>query len=170
MSDIDPSRIDGPGRYKTKVPSYSQETETQVVQDSVTMLSVALLYILAVVFPAVNALPLYSDTALTPHEDFLQKLVTEIEDDQSNDVSAQRDVKTILPILLHHERDRDSWPKGEKENLQQDKMNHMVDDLKEVVRKLAAADNLRSQGFLRSEQNLPKPNKRACFWKYCVTN
>lgn len=68
MSDIDPSRIDGPGRYKTEVPSYSQETETQVVQDSVTMLSVAMLYILAVVFPAVNALPLYSDTALTPHK------------------------------------------------------------------------------------------------------
>ncbi|KAK2838799.1 hypothetical protein Q7C36_013613 [Tachysurus vachellii] len=133
------------------------------------MLSVALLYILAVVFPALNALPLYSDTALTPHEDLLQKLVTEIEDDQS-DVSTQRDVKTIFPILLHQDRDRDTWPEGEKENLHQDKMNHMVDDLKEVVRKLAAADNLRSQGFLRSEQNLPKPNKRACFWKYCVTN
>lgn len=39
-----------------------------------------------------------------------------------------------------------------------------VDDLKEVVMKLAAADNLRSQGFLRSEQNLPKPNKRGQKW------
>lgn len=35
-----------------------------------------------------------------------------------------------------------------------------VDDLKAVVLKLAAADNLRSQGYLRSEQNLPKNNKR----------
>ncbi|KAF4091459.1 hypothetical protein AMELA_G00037100 [Ameiurus melas] len=170
MSDIDPSRIDGPGTYKTEVPSYSQEAKTQAVPYSVSMLSVALLYILALVFPADNALPLYSDTALTPHEDLLQKLVTEIEDEQSNDLSTQRDVKTILPILLHKERESDSWPNGAKENLQQDKMNHMVDDLKEVVMKLAAADKLRSQGFLRSEQNLPKPNKRACFWKYCVTN
>lgn len=39
-----------------------------------------------------------------------------------------------------------------------------VDDLKAVVMKLAAADNLRSQGFLRSEQNLPKPNKRGQTW------
>lgn len=35
-----------------------------------------------------------------------------------------------------------------------------VEDLKEVVLKLAAADRLRSQGFLRSEQSLPKTNKR----------
>lgn len=68
MSDIDPPRIDGSGRYKTEVPSHNQETKTQVVQDSVSMLSVALLYILAMVFPAANALPLSSDSALTPHE------------------------------------------------------------------------------------------------------
>jgi len=35
-----------------------------------------------------------------------------------------------------------------------------VDDIKAVVLKLAAADNLRSQGYLRSEQSLPKNNKR----------
>lgn len=35
-----------------------------------------------------------------------------------------------------------------------------VKDLREAVLKLAAADRLRSQGFLRSEQNLPKTNKR----------
>lgn len=35
-----------------------------------------------------------------------------------------------------------------------------VKDLREAVLKLAAADKLRSQGFLRSEQNLPKTNKR----------
>ncbi|XP_053361727.1 urotensin-related peptide 1 [Clarias gariepinus] len=131
------------------------------------MLSIALLYILAMVFPATNTLPLYSDTALAPQEDFFQKLVTQIDDGQNDDLSA---VKSIVPILLHQERNRDSWPKGNKENLQQDKMKHMADDLKEIVMKLAAADSLGSQGFLRSEQNIPKPNKRACFWKYCVTN
>lgn len=43
-------------------------------------------------------------------------------------------------------------------------MVFQMDDLKEVVMKLAAADKLRSQGFLRSEQNLPKPNKRGQPW------
>ncbi|KAL7863307.1 hypothetical protein SRHO_G00122910 [Serrasalmus rhombeus] len=134
------------------------------------MLSVALLYILAVVFSATRALPLYPETVLTPQEDLLQKLVAEVEEGQSDDLSEQRGVKSVFPVLLQRERDRDSWPKETKETLQQAKMNDMVDDLKAAVLKLAAADNLRSQGFLRSEQNLPKPNKRACFWKYCVTN
>lgn len=35
-----------------------------------------------------------------------------------------------------------------------------VEDLREAVLKLAAADKLRAHGFLRSEQNLPKTNKR----------
>lgn len=39
-----------------------------------------------------------------------------------------------------------------------------ADDLKEIVMKLAAADSLGSQGFLRSEQNIPKPNKRGEIW------
>ncbi|KAL6480169.1 hypothetical protein MHYP_G00112020 [Metynnis hypsauchen] len=134
------------------------------------MLSVALLYILAVVFSATRALPLYPETVLTPQEDLLQKLVAEVEEGQSDDLSEQRGVKSVFPVLLQRERDRDSWPKETKETLQQAKMNGMVDDLKAAMLKLAAADNLRSQGFLRSEQNLPKPNKRACFWKYCVTN
>lgn len=68
MSDIDPPRIDGSGRYKTEVSSHNQEAKTQVVRDSVSMPSVALFYVLAMVFPATNALPLYSDTVLTPHE------------------------------------------------------------------------------------------------------
>lgn len=79
MSHIDPSRIDDSGRYKTQVLFHNQEAKTQ---DSVSMLSVALLYILAMAFPADNALPLYSDTALTPHEGkfrcFLNLIVTEI--------------------------------------------------------------------------------------------
>lgn len=41
-----------------------------------------------------------------------------------------------------------------------------MDDLKAVVLKLAAADNLRSQGYLRSEQSLPKNNKRGEQLKY----
>ncbi|XP_066504687.1 urotensin-related peptide 1 [Hoplias malabaricus] len=134
------------------------------------MLTIALLYISAVLFSTARALPLYPDTALTPQEDLLQKLVEEVEEGHSEDLSEHRDVKTVFPILLQRERDRDSWPKETKETIQQAKMNNMVDELKAAVLKLAAADNLRSQGFLRSEQNLPKPNKRACFWKYCVTN
>ncbi|XP_051774276.1 urotensin-related peptide 1 [Ctenopharyngodon idella] len=127
------------------------------------MLSLALLYILAVVCSArrTHALPLYSDTALPQQEELIQKLVAEVEEGQNNDLTEQRDIKTVLPVLLQ---------RGSKETLQQEKMNNMVDDLKAVVLKLAAADNLRSQGYLRSEQNLPKNNKRACFWKYCVTN
>lgn len=79
MSNIDPSRIDDPGKYKTEVPSYSQEAKTQVVQDSASMLSVALLYILAMVFPTANALPLYSDTALTPHEGKFNRFLDQFE-------------------------------------------------------------------------------------------
>ncbi|XP_056626354.1 urotensin-related peptide 1 [Triplophysa dalaica] len=123
------------------------------------MLSLALLYILAVVCSArrTHALPLYSDGALPEQEDLIQKLVAEVEDGQSNDLTDQRDIKNF-------------FHRGAKETLQREKTSSMVDDLKTVVLKLAAADNLRSQGFLRSEQNLPKNNKRACFWKYCVTN
>ncbi|KTG45257.1 hypothetical protein cypCar_00011656, partial [Cyprinus carpio] len=127
------------------------------------MLSLALLYILAVVCSALrtDAMPLYSDTALPQQEELIQKLVAEVEDRQNNDLTEQRDIKTVLPVLLQ---------RGAKETLQQEKINNMEEDFKAVILKLAAANNLRSQGYLRSEQNLPKNNKRACFWKYCVTN
>lgn len=66
-------------------------------------------------------MPLYKPAlanALTPSacilQDLLQKLVTEVEDGQSDDLSTQRDVKTIFPVFLHQEREKDTWPKGEK--------------------------------------------------------
>ncbi|XP_043113365.1 urotensin-related peptide 1 [Puntigrus tetrazona] len=123
------------------------------------MLSLALLYILAVVCSErrTHALPLYSDAALPQQEELIQKLVAEVEDRQNNDLTEQRDIKTVLPVLLQ---------RGAKETLQEDKINNMVDDLKAVVLKLAAADNLRSQGYLRSEQNLPKNNKRGEQFSY----
>uniref|UniRef100_A0A8C1UKI5 Urotensin-related peptide 1 n=1 Tax=Cyprinus carpio TaxID=7962 RepID=A0A8C1UKI5_CYPCA len=148
---------------KLKILAGVRVLETGVTRQPLNMLSLPLLYILAVVCSAwrTHALPLYSDTALPQQEELIQKLVAEVEDRQNNDLTEQRDIKTVLPVLLQ---------RGAKETLQQGKINNMVDDLKAVVLKLAAADNLRSQGYLRSEQNLPKNNKRSCFWKYCVTN
>ncbi|XP_035525673.1 uncharacterized protein urp1 [Morone saxatilis] len=136
------------------------------------MLSVALFYLLAVICSArrTHALPLYPDTNLEPQADFIQKLVSEVEDGPNTAEGEQREVNNLYPLLMQHNGARDSWNKGAKDSAQQDKFANMVEDLGEAVLKLAAAEKLRSQGFLRSEQNLPKTNKRACFWKYCVTN
>uniref|UniRef100_A0A672NPN3 Urotensin-related peptide 1 n=1 Tax=Sinocyclocheilus grahami TaxID=75366 RepID=A0A672NPN3_SINGR len=129
------------------------------------MLSLALLYILAVVCSALrtDALPLYSDTALPQQEELIQKLVAEVEDRQNNDLTEQRDIKTVLPVLLQRGETvtlgMDKFFKNSCKTLQQEKINNM-EDFKAVVLKLAAADNLRSQGYVRSEQNLPKNNKR----------
>uniref|UniRef100_A0A672NG28 Urotensin-related peptide 1 n=1 Tax=Sinocyclocheilus grahami TaxID=75366 RepID=A0A672NG28_SINGR len=148
---------------KLKILAGARVLKTGDTRQPLNMLSLALLYILAVVCSALrtDALPLYSDTALPQQEELIQKLVAEVEDRQNNDLTEQRDIKTVLPVLLQ---------RGAKETLQQEKINNMEEDFKAVVLKLAAADNLRSQGYVRSEQNLPKNNKRACFWKYCVTN
>ncbi|KAG5263556.1 hypothetical protein AALO_G00266100 [Alosa alosa] len=134
------------------------------------MISVAVLSFLAVMCStwSSNAFPLYSDTPLEAQEDLLGKLVEEVEESQSRDAGESRGVKSIYPLLL--DQGRESLGKGEKQSLEQEKISNMVDGLKEVVMKLAAANKLRSQGFTRSDQSLPKNNKRACFWKYCVTN
>uniref|UniRef100_A0A3B4TQM5 Urotensin-related peptide 1 n=1 Tax=Seriola dumerili TaxID=41447 RepID=A0A3B4TQM5_SERDU len=133
------------------------------------MLSVALFYLVAVICSArrTHALPLYPDTNLEP-QPFIQKLVSEVEDGSNAAEGEQREMNNLYPLLMQHNGGRDSWNTA-KGSAQQDKFVNMVEDLKETVLKLAAADKLRSQGFLRSEQNLPKTNKR-CFWKYCVTN
>ncbi|XP_052367913.1 uncharacterized protein LOC118384042 [Oncorhynchus keta] len=127
------------------------------------MLSLALFYFLAVICPArrTHALPLYPDTSLEPQEVLIQQWVAEVEDGENTELTDQREVKNLYPLLLQRDGVRDTWNKaGAKDSVQQDKFVNMVDDLKVVVLKLAAADKLRSQGFLRSEQNLPKNNKR----------
>ncbi|CAK6964710.1 urotensin-related peptide 1 [Scomber scombrus] len=136
------------------------------------MLSVALFYLVAAICSArrTHALPLYPESNLEPQAEFIQKLVSEVEDGPNAAEGEQREVNNLYPLLMQHNAGRDSWNKGAKDSAQQDQYANMVDDLKEAVLKLAAADKLRSQGFLRSDQNLPKTNKRACFWKYCVTN
>ncbi|XP_037833475.1 urotensin-related peptide 1 [Kryptolebias marmoratus] len=136
------------------------------------MFSVALLSLLAVICSATwtQALPLYPEPNLEPQADFIQKLVSEVEEGTNTAEGEQREMNNLYPLLTQPNGRRDSWNKGAKESPPQEKFANMVDDLKEVILKLAAADKLRSQGFLRSEQNLPKTNKRACFWKYCVTN
>ncbi|KAG7224764.1 hypothetical protein INR49_013476 [Caranx melampygus] len=136
------------------------------------MLSVALFYLVAVICSArrTHALPLYPDTDLEPQPDYTQKSVSEGGDGSNAAEEEQNNLNTLYPLMMHHNGGRDSWNKGTKESAQQEKFANLVEDLQEAVLKLAAADKLRSQGFLRSEQNLPKTNKRACFWKYCVTN
>uniref|UniRef100_A0A1A7XL50 Urotensin-related peptide 1 n=1 Tax=Iconisemion striatum TaxID=60296 RepID=A0A1A7XL50_9TELE len=135
------------------------------------MLSVALFYLLAVFCSATwtQALPLYPEANLEPQADFIHKLVSEMEDGTNTAEGEHREVNNLYPLLMQQNEGRVSWNKGQ-DSPSQERFATMVEDLKDVVLKLAAADKLRSQAFLRSEQSLPKTNKRACFWKYCVTN
>ncbi|XP_042335565.1 interferon alpha/beta receptor 1-like [Sceloporus undulatus] len=59
---------------------------------------------------------------------------------------------------------------GGKESFQDDVPDNLVEDIKTILWKLAAADKLRSQTFVKADRSPQKPSKRACFWKYCVTN
>ncbi|XP_077165353.1 uncharacterized protein LOC143823192 [Paroedura picta] len=59
---------------------------------------------------------------------------------------------------------------GGKESPLDETPENLVEDVKAILWKLAAADKLRSQAFVKTEQSPQKPSKRACFWKYCVTN
>uniref|UniRef100_A0A4W6FT72 Urotensin-related peptide 1 n=1 Tax=Lates calcarifer TaxID=8187 RepID=A0A4W6FT72_LATCA len=104
------------------------------------MLSVALFYLVAVICSArrTHALPLYPDTNLEPQAEFIQKLVSEVEDGPNTAEGEQRDVNNLYPLLLQHNGGRDSWNKGTKDSTQQDRFANMVDDLKEAVLKLAA--------------------------------
>ncbi|KAL0973655.1 hypothetical protein UPYG_G00207950 [Umbra pygmaea] len=165
--------MDGQGGYKSESPSQVKVVQSRAICAVVTMQSITLFYILAGIFSArrTHGLPLYPDTSLEPQEEFIQKLMAEVVDGEQAELIDQRAVKNIYPVLLQHDDARETWNKaGAKSSMQQDTFVNMVDDLKAVVLKLAAADKLHSQGFLRSDQNLPKTNKRACFWKYCVTN
>ncbi|XP_036404461.1 urotensin-related peptide 1 [Megalops cyprinoides] len=117
-----------------------------------------------------HASPLYTDMSSDPQTDVIQRLEVEGEERESTNMGDHRMIKDMHPYLLQLDSSRDTWAKGVKDSSQQEKISNMVDYIKAAVLKLAAADNLRSQGFLRSEQGSPKANKRACFWKYCVTN
>ncbi|KAF7244944.1 Urotensin-2B [Varanus komodoensis] len=61
------------------------------------------------------------------------------------------------------------WNAG-KDSIQDETADNLVKEVRAILWKLAAADKLRSQGFARADQSPQKPSKRACFWKYCVTN
>uniref|UniRef100_A0A3Q2PSC4 Urotensin-related peptide 1 n=1 Tax=Fundulus heteroclitus TaxID=8078 RepID=A0A3Q2PSC4_FUNHE len=124
------------------------------------MLSVALCCLLAVICSATwtHALPLYPEPNMEPQADFIQKLVSEVEDGANTAEEEQRAANNLYPRMMHQNGGRDSWNKGDTK------------DLKEVVLKLAAADQLRSQGFVRSEQSLPKTNKRGERIRFCPIN
>ncbi|KAL4631601.1 hypothetical protein GN956_G15591 [Arapaima gigas] len=129
------------------------------------MLSWALLYMLAVFCSArrSHTFPLYSDSSLVPTAELIQKLITDEEKSHFGDL--QR-VKDLYPLLPQQNAAGDMLTKGDFLS----SALLVVEDLKAAVLKLAAVDSLQSHGFLQADQHTPKTSKRACFWKYCVTN
>uniref|UniRef100_A0A3B3QCG2 Urotensin-related peptide 1 n=1 Tax=Paramormyrops kingsleyae TaxID=1676925 RepID=A0A3B3QCG2_9TELE len=126
------------------------------------MLTWALICIVAMLHSAkrTQTFPLYSGMSLAPPAELIQKLVAEEEGEQT-ELEDRRHVKFQLGP------NSDPWAKA-KNSLQQENISNMVEDLKTAMLKLAPVDSLRNQGFFR--QSPPKTTKRACFWKYCVTN
>ncbi|XP_059833311.1 urotensin-related peptide 1 [Hypanus sabinus] len=47
---------------------------------------------------------------------------------------------------------------------------NLVDDMKLLLWKLTATQRLQQPRFSKLDQPAPKFSKRACFWKYCVTD
>ncbi|KAF3838635.1 hypothetical protein F7725_010403, partial [Dissostichus mawsoni] len=78
------------------------------------MISVAVFYLLAVICSArrTHALPLYPDTDLEPEADFIQKLVSEVDDGPNMAEGEQREVNNLYPLLMQHNGGRESWNKG----------------------------------------------------------
>ncbi|XP_067852967.1 urotensin-related peptide 1 [Heptranchias perlo] len=93
----------------------------------------------------------------------------------SNDISSvgarrMADFYSVLP--KREETVIDMGRAGLKEDtIQQlgDNAN-LVDDMKVLLWKLTAAQHLQHRRFTNSDLTAEKSSKRACFWKYCVTD
>ncbi|KAH0630985.1 hypothetical protein JD844_004436 [Phrynosoma platyrhinos] len=94
------------------------------------------------------------------------------DDAPSTGVHQSRNLNSALSALeegINQIQKSGRW-NGGKESFQDDASDNLVEDIKTILWKLAAADKLRSQTFVKADQSPQKPSKRACFWKYCVTN
>ncbi|KAL8180982.1 UNVERIFIED_CONTAM: hypothetical protein K2H54_043392 [Gekko kuhli] len=127
---------------------------------------------------SLNAYPVYPEIDST--QDFvptdfnlLDNSVGFVPDDvPSAALHPSRNLNSALSALeggINQMQKAGRWAGG-KESLQDETPENLVEDVKTILWKLAAADKLRSQGFVKAEQSPQKPSKRACFWKYCVTN
>ncbi|XP_015207117.2 urotensin-related peptide 1 [Lepisosteus oculatus] len=153
----------------------SQGSRTDLNTRGTIMQSWALVYTAVVLLSAscCQAFPLYSGASLVPQADMFQRVAADIEEAEGTGGSlgeSRGQMKGLYPLLLPQGQDTMSRLKGTKDSIQQEKLNNVVEDVKAAVLKLAALDRLRTHSLFRSEQNPQKTDKRACFWKYCVTN